>query len=176
MTSPDPENEDRGTDDRGTEDQSTQDKGTPDKVADGEAPELDYDAAFAALVARFGDVPEVEPADPAPSASGAGPAIGSGVERNPDAGTERHSYPPELDEHFEPPEPGPIPCGDLVSRLAWAGVLGGPAVLLVAAVAAGALPSLMVVAALLAFVGGFITLVARMPADRGDDGDDGAVV
>lgn len=156
MTSPEPENEDRGTDDLGTEDPGTQDHGT-----DGTPAELDYEAAFAALVARFGDVPEVESADPAPPAS-----------TEPEAGW----YPPELDEHFEPPEPGPIPRGDLVSRLAWAGVLGGPAVLLVAAVVQGALPSVMVVAALLAFVGGFITLVARMPADRGDDGDDGAVV
>ena len=82
----------------------------------------------------------------------------------------------EPDEGFVPPEPPPLPRGDLVSRLAWAGVLLGPAFLLLSALVwddAGPLPLAL---ATLAFVGGFITLVARMPARRDDEDDDGAVL
>jgi fatty acid desaturase len=75
-----------------------------------------------------------------------------------------------------PPEPPPLPRGDLVSRLAWAGVLLGPAFLLLSAIFwDGAGPLALAVAAL-AFVAGFVTLVSRLPAHRDDDDDDGAVV
>ena len=80
------------------------------------------------------------------------------------------------DERYVPPIPPPIPRGDLVVRLAWASVLGGPLFLLVAALTWRTLPSFLLFVALLAFIGGFVTLVARMPADRPDDPDDGAVV
>jgi hypothetical protein len=48
--------------------------------------------------------------------------------------------------------------------------------LLVAALVWRALPTLVVIVALAAFIGGFITLVARLPRDRDDGPDDGAVV
>jgi hypothetical protein len=82
------------------------------------------------------------------------------------------------DEHFEPPPPPPIPVPDTIGRFAWAAVLGGPLFLLIATIAgldASGWPGLF---ALIAFMGGFVTLVARMkdrpPNDLG--GDDGAVV
>jgi len=68
------------------------------------------------------------------------------------------------------------PPSQTVSRLAWAGVLLGPAFLLLSALLwddAGPLPLAL---AALAFVGGFVTLVSRLPARREDDDDDGAVV
>jgi hypothetical protein len=81
------------------------------------------------------------------------------------------------EERFVPPEPPPITSTDLASRLAWLGVLGGPLVLLLAALTWSHLPTLVVILTLAAFVGGFITLVARLPRDRDHDGpDDGAVV
>jgi hypothetical protein len=55
-------------------------------------------------------------------------------------------------------------------------VIGGPTVLLIAAFLGGRLPSYLVVGALLAFVAGFVTLVARMPGERPEGPDDGAVV
>jgi hypothetical protein len=79
-------------------------------------------------------------------------------------------------DRFVPPEPPPITSTDLVSRLAWLGVIGGPLFLLVAALVWRALPTLVVIVALAAFIGGFITLVARLPRDRDDGPDDGAVV
>jgi len=80
------------------------------------------------------------------------------------------------EEGFVPPEPPPITSTDLASRLAWLGVLGGPLVLLLAALTWSRLPTLVVILTLAAFVGGFITLVARLPRDRDDGPDDGAVV
>jgi hypothetical protein len=77
---------------------------------------------------------------------------------------------------FEPPEPPPFPRGDLVSRAAWAGVMGGPVFLLLAALLWRSLPTFLLLIALAAFVGGFVTLVARMPQEHPDDPDDGAVV
>lgn len=79
-------------------------------------------------------------------------------------------------DRFVPPEPPPITSADLPSRLAWIGVIGGPLFLLIAALAWRSLPTLVVIGALAAFIGGFVTLVARLPRDRGDDSDDGAVV
>jgi len=80
-----------------------------------------------------------------------------------------------LDEGYQPPDPPPI-RGDLVSRLAWGAVLGGPAFLLAAALVWRSLPTILLLLALVAFVGGFVTLVARMPPDHPEDPDDGAVV
>lgn len=79
-----------------------------------------------------------------------------------------------LDEHFVPPEPPPLGGGDPLTTLAWLGALGGPVFLLVAALAWRSAPSVLIGAAVLAFVAGFVTLVVRMP-DRDED-DDGAEV
>jgi len=79
-------------------------------------------------------------------------------------------------ERYVPPEPPPI-GGDLVSRLSWAAVLGGPVFLLFAVLFWANLPHILMILALAAFVGGFVALVVRMPRDRDpDDNDDGAVL
>ncbi|WP_350277083.1 hypothetical protein [Kribbella sp. HUAS MG21] len=80
-------------------------------------------------------------------------------------------------DHFVPPEPPRGPRLDWISRLAWLGLIGGPLLLIAAAVldfGTGRITTLAVVG----FIGGFLTLVFRMK-DRlppGDGGDDGAVV
>lgn len=166
-------------------------------------PELDVDSAFAALVAQF-SAPAAE-GHPWPDSEDVGddlpevltssaPAIGDdGTPRDDSeaAGTgvrnvvlpptysltgDEPVTPRELDEHYEPPEPPPFPRGDIVSRFAWAGVIGGPLFLLIAAMLSADLPSYLLLAALGAFIGGFVTLVARMPGEAPEDGDDGAVV
>jgi hypothetical protein len=86
--------------------------------------------------------------------------------------------PPADDEHFEPPPPPPLPVPDTLGRFAWAAVLGGPLFLVVAALFDLEVSGWPGFLALSAFMGGFVTLVARMedrpPTDLGDD--DGAVV
>jgi hypothetical protein len=81
-------------------------------------------------------------------------------------------------DHYIPPEPGPAPKLDWISKLAWTGLIGGPVVLLVAALLGAGRGGRLLAFALLAFVAGFLTLVFRMkdrpPID--DTPDDGAVV
>ncbi len=76
--------------------------------------------------------------------------------------------------HFTPPPPPEIPTGTPVSRLAWAGTLGGPAVPLLLAITGGSVPPVVWIGASLAFLAGFATLVWRMPQSREDGWDDGA--
>lgn len=77
---------------------------------------------------------------------------------------------------YIPPEPARGPRLDWISRAAWAGVLGGPLLLVLAAVMDLGSSSRVTVIALIGFAGGFLTLVARMK-DRDTGGpDDGAVV
>lgn len=81
-------------------------------------------------------------------------------------------------EHYIPPEPAPAPKLDWISKLAWTGLIGGPAILVLAAVLDVGRGGKLLAIALLAFVAGFLTLVFRMkdrpPID--DTPDDGAVV
>ncbi|ADB31892.1 hypothetical protein Kfla_2827 [Kribbella flavida DSM 17836] len=80
-------------------------------------------------------------------------------------------------DHFIPPEPPRGPRLDWISRAAWLGLIGGPLLLILAAVldfGTGRLTLLAVVG----FMAGFLTLVIRMN-DRlppEDTPDDGAVV
>lgn len=119
-----------------------------------------------------------QPLSPAPPGTGSQqpPALPAG----PLSGLPSMPTPPdgamEDDEGYVPPEPPPMPRGDLLSRVAWAAVIGGPLFLLISALAWRDLPTWLLLSALGAFIGGFITLVARMPGERPDDPDDGAVV
>ena len=84
----------------------------------------------------------------------------------------------ETDEHFQPPTPPPVSLPDPITRFAWAGLLGGPLFLVLATMFALDVSGWPGLIGLGAFVGGFVTLVARMPDRPPDDlgGDDGAVV
>ena len=82
------------------------------------------------------------------------------------------------EERYVPPPPPPLPRADAVTVAAWAALLGGPALVIVMTLAGLSVARSVAVLALVAFVGGFVTLVARMqdrpPTDSGPD--DGAVV
>ena len=79
--------------------------------------------------------------------------------------------------HFVPPEPPPIPRPDLPGRMAWAGVLLGPVLLLLCALLWQSVPQWVVGAIVTGIVGGFGYLVWRLPRTRDrDDPDDGAIV
>ncbi|HET6919833.1 MAG TPA: hypothetical protein VFI46_10255 [Jiangellaceae bacterium] len=80
------------------------------------------------------------------------------------------------DDHFVPPPPPPLPRGDVVSRLAWSAVLGAPVFLVLAVALGWELPSVVTGLGVGAFVGGFVTLIARMRGRNPHDPDDGAVV
>jgi hypothetical protein len=79
-------------------------------------------------------------------------------------------------EGYVPPVPPPLSAGGWSSFLPWAGVLGGPLMLVLAALVYPSVPSVVVVVAVAAFVAGAALVVLRLPTRRSDDGDDGAVV
>ncbi|MFH9348487.1 hypothetical protein [Kitasatospora sp. NPDC017646] len=86
----------------------------------------------------------------------------------------------ETDEgHYVPPEPPPLPPADVTAKFAWLAVLGGPALLLIDAVVWREISGWPAWVGVTAFLGGFVTLVARMKdrdEDEPEDPDHGAVV
>ena len=111
------------------------------------------DEAWRSIVENYGDRPRLDEPEPEPAP-------------DPRAEPLREPTPePDDDERFVPPTPPPPPSLPLPKRLAWLGVLGSPAVLLVATLAGLALPPLVGYALLAGFVGGFVYLVSTM--DRG---------
>lgn len=161
-------------------------------------PQSDEDEVWRQIVASFNDTAERDSADqPWPDSENvpaeptrrvvrpagesghddlAGAAVGDlegDAERAPDDGETRDD-----EGHYEPPPPPPLPKLDLPAKLAWAALFGGPAYLLVAAMADWHLEGWALFTAVAAFIGGFVTLVVRMgdgpPQDSG--WDDGAVL
>jgi hypothetical protein len=161
--------------------------GPTDGPADSEAP-LDEDAAWRAIVENYGERPRLgdswptrapvaeEPDDP-PSARGSASLFDRSFldaysdEVGAAAPHRRHD-----DDHFVPPPPPPLPKGTPARRLAWLGVLVPPVVMFVSVLARWVLPTWAPVLLVVAFLGGFVFLVATMPRGPRDDGDDGAVV
>jgi hypothetical protein len=78
------------------------------------------------------------------------------------------------DDAFVPPPPPPLPYVAPDRLVAWTGVFGSPAVLLVAVVLGLHLPSWLGYLLVAWFIGGFVYLVNRMPRGPRDPGDDGA--
>ncbi|NUK01948.1 hypothetical protein HRW18_11855 [Streptomyces lunaelactis] len=184
--------------------------------ADREPQPIDEEAAWAAIVAGYGDepkdppgakpfksvedlavleggmnetpkdkAPEVEP-EPDPDADR--PALGSSITFAPGVGGPRDYEVPEpkdddLDEsdegHFVPPEPPPLPDADVTARFAWLAVVGGPVLMLIAVLLQWDMTWWLTTLCVGGFLGGFVTLVARMSHGDDDEDDDpgrGAVV
>jgi hypothetical protein len=82
--------------------------------------------------------------------------------------------------HFIPPPPPPLPSVEPRRRAAWMALFGAPLLMLVVIVAGVGLPGWVVVGLALAFIGGFVYLVATMGGSGRSGGpgwpDDGAVV
>ena len=155
-------------------------------------PALDEDAAWAAIVANYGERPPM----------GSSPAGDSPVEPEPDveerAARSRPDRPRSIfdrsyieantetspaaswdDEgHFVPPPPPPLPVLEPRRKLAWIGLFGAPALMLLGVIFGWTYPSWLSTLLVGGFIGGFVYLVATMPRNRPGDwsGDDGAVV
>ena len=72
-----------------------------------------------------------------------------------------------------PPEPPPLPKLQPYQLLAWVGLIGGPALLVISALFSYQLPTLLLALAIVGFIGGFVTLVATMGNGCDDDWDPG---
>ena len=147
-------------------------------------PELPFDeeAAWRSIVENYGEraqLGETAAVDPAP-------VVAEPVERDPfdrsylealeSSLAEERRERREHEEHFVPPEPPPVPRGTPARRLAWCGLFGAPLVMLAAVVFGLQYPAWLILGLVVAFIGGFVFLVATMPRDGGDDWGDGAVV
>ncbi|MEU2544812.1 hypothetical protein ABZ618_05130 [Streptomyces roseolus] len=71
--------------------------------------------------------------------------------------------------HFVPPEPPPLPEADTTTKFAWLAVVGGPVLMLLAVLFRWDMTWWLTTLCVGGFLGGFVTLVARM---KGDDEDD----
>ncbi|MFB6906231.1 hypothetical protein [Streptomyces bacillaris] len=198
----------------------------PEKAPEAKADEervLDEEAAWAAIVAGYGEEPPDPPGakpfksvedlalleddqrnvtgpdsgragDPADKGSGKTPPkppekkpLGSSVVFAPGVAGPRdyelaESKDDGIDEpddgeegHFVPPEPPPLPEADTTAKFAWLAVIGGPVLMLVAVLLQWNMTWWLTTLCIGGFLGGFATLVARMPHDDDDDtyGDPG---
>lgn len=85
--------------------------------------------------------------------------------------------PDDPHDHYTPPPPPPLPTADTTTRTAWAGLIGGPLLLVLSTLLDWDLASWAKLAAVAAMVVGFVTLIARMrEVSDEDEGDHGAVV
>lgn len=119
------------------------------------------------------DRPEIRYADPEPQP----PAPSATYEMPAPAGWDEESIDADWStDRFVPPPPPSVPVATVDRMLAWVGVFGSPAVLLVFLVAGVSLPELLAYLLVIAFVGGFLYLVIQMPREPRDPYDDGAVL
>ncbi|GHF62305.1 hypothetical protein GCM10018787_07960 [Streptomyces thermodiastaticus] len=164
---------------------------------------LDEEAAWAAIVAGYGEEPPDPPgarpfrpvedderAGRGPGGAGrSAPRLGGSVSFAPGVGPagprdyalgepSDDDFDEDDEGHFVPPEPPPLPEADTTAKFAWLGVVGGPVLLLLAVVLGWDMTWWLTTVCVGGFLGGIATLVARM--NPGDDEDDdpgrGAVV
>ncbi|MFJ8543271.1 hypothetical protein ACIRFH_14865 [Streptomyces sp. NPDC093586] len=162
---------------------------------------FDEDAAWAAIVAGYGEEPPDPPGakpfksvedlallepetnddGPEPERPASARPLGSSVAFAPGVGPRDHSLAEPSDDdlgeddegHFVPPEPPPLPEGDTTSKFAWLGALGGPVLLLLAVVLGWEMTWWLTTLSVGGFLGGFATLVMRMRTGDEDDDDPG---
>lgn len=82
------------------------------------------------------------------------------------------------DERYVPPDVPPLPKLDPVARGAWTALFGGPGYLFIATTLSWQVPGWAELAAIIAFIAGFVILVSRLGdgPSRRDGPDQGAVV
>ncbi|MFF4499308.1 hypothetical protein [Streptomyces sp. NPDC001401] len=164
---------------------------------------FDEDAAWAAIVAGYGDEPKDPPGtkpfksvedlalpEPETNDDSEGDApkqekpkgpLGGSVSFAPGVGPRDYAaaepseddFDEDDEGHFVPPEPPPLPTADATAKFAWLGVIGGPILLLLAVLLSWDMTWWLATLGIGGFLGGFATLVMRMKTDDEDDDDPG---
>jgi hypothetical protein len=130
------------------------------------------DDVWRAIIDNYGDRAEIEAEEVAPSAE---PAPESRRSIEPASSWDDDYVDSDWStDRFVPPPPPPLPTPTTDRLIAWLGVFGSPAVLLVCLVFGIDLPQLVAYLLVAAFVGGFLYLVIQMPRGPRDPDDDGA--
>ncbi|QVQ53225.1 hypothetical protein J4H86_05445 [Spiractinospora alimapuensis] len=103
--------------------------------------------------------------------------LGSGPKDNDSEKDTPDQENPADEGHYVPPPPPPFPTGTPAGRLAWTGVLGGPALVLVMVMLGRYVPGWLLFCVLVGFIVGMVVLIIRMPdrPPRRSDPDDGAI-
>ncbi|MFH8257528.1 hypothetical protein [Streptomyces roseolus] len=125
--------------------------------------------------------PEADGSDGGDGPGDVKPALGSSITFAPGVRTgggprdysvaEPEEGPGSSDEgHFVPPEPPPLPEADTTTKFAWLAVVGGPVLMLLAVLFRWDMTWWLTTLCVGGFLGGFVTLVARMKGDD-EDGD-----
>lgn len=153
----------------------------------------DVDARWRQIVAELGDLDTAgtPPTGPEPHARtgrpdprpGTDDGHASAAPSTPAPGSDPRAWQPdpaveEAEDHFVPPDPGPVLGGDPLLTMAWTATVGVPALVVVAAVVWRDIPMSVLTAAGAVFLAGVGLLLWRMPHRRDDERDDdpGAVV
>jgi hypothetical protein len=150
-------------------------------------PQSDEDEVWRQIVASFNDTAERDSADQPwpdsenvpvePVARVVKPAADEDADAEAEHGDEDLDEDEDGEARFVPPPPPPLPKLDLPTKLAWVALFGGPAYLLIAAMANWQMEGWALFTAVAAFIGGFVALVVRMGDGPPTDGwDDGAVL
>lgn len=151
------------------------------------------DEAWRAIVDNYGDRPDLDQAGPpvdAVDAVDAAPSDDQADVEPPDEALLSPREPPTTppswadafpesdwqEDRFVPPPPPPLPTTTTDRMIAWAGVFGSPAILLVLLVLGLRPPSLINYVLVMGFVGGFLYLVVKMNREPRDPDDNGAVI
>ncbi|MEU7055780.1 hypothetical protein [Streptomyces sp. NPDC046197] len=174
-----------------------------DREPDEQGAPLDEEAAWAAIVAGYGEEPpdppedkpfkrvenlplpdswtndeepgqdEPAPARPLGSSISFAPGIGAGPRDYTTPEPSDDDFDEDDEGHFVPPEPPPLPTADTTAKFAWLAVVGGPVLLLLAVLFGWDMTWWLATLGIGGFLGGFATLVTRMKADDEDDDDPG---
>lgn len=144
----------------------------------GPAEETAEERAWREIVANYGERADVrdldEPARPDPRVGPAHDEVDDEPAVRPDPAPEPAR--PDPEDRFVPPPPPPIPRPTGLRAVAWAGVYLAPLLVLVAVVTSLDLPTVLDLAFVAWFVGGFVYLVATMRRSPPDPWDDGSRV
>lgn len=139
----------------------------------------DEDEAWRAIVDNYGERPTVdlEPSADPDAPEDAEADDGHGDREYADDAGPAPEYPADpLDEQFVPPTPPPIPRPPIDRLAAWCGLVGAPAVLVLAALVGIVLADWVLLVLVAAFIGGFGYLVLTMGRHPRPPWDDGAEV
>lgn len=133
------------------------------------------DAAWRAIVDNYGDRAELGPEHPAAPEPSERPAPEATWDDDPDEDDAAPRLEDPDDSYVPPPAP-PIPRPPNDRLLAWIGIFGTPALVIVLVALRVTIPGWAGLLLAAAFVGGFLYLVMRSPRSPRDPWDDGARV
>lgn len=128
------------------------------------------------IVENYGERAVLEPEDEASLDDGPLDAVGARGVRDESGSDAPLPRPVDPDDEFVPPTPPPLPRPPLDRLLAWLGVFGVPALVLVLIMLGVGVPSWFGLLLAAGFLGGFGYLVLRMSDEPRDPWDDGAVL